>query len=240
MTAPLAVFLCVASIGLAAPAAAQEWDTFESVQDGFKVLFPGKPTVTDTTWISEYEYKLPARIYSANRGAEKYTVTVVDYNAIEAQGKERASRCSRNAQGEAADQCIGSEFGGEAHWKHDTRGAPLWAVYKFLERDAKVTRYFWGMQDRVEGHHLQMTNNPDGSRTFAVVLMHDMKLYIMEGTVPAKAPEPALFQQSAGWLDHEGKEIRYQGIYINQIHGLEHAPPPRVGEGGRRQTPYRP
>lgn len=159
-------------------------------------------------------------------------MTVVDYAPIEQQGIERAKRCTRNAAGEAADQCIGSEFGGEAHWKHDTRGAILWAVYQFLERDAKVTRYFWGMQDRVEGHHLQITNR-DGARTFAVVAMHDMKLYVLEGTVPSGAPEPALFQQSAGWLDKDGNEIRYQGIYINQMHGLEKVPLPRVGEGGR-------
>ena len=239
MKTRLAVVLCVMSVGVAVPASAQEWETFESPQDGFTALFPGKPAVADSTWTSEYDYKLPAHIYTANRGTEKYSVTVVDYNAIEAQGKERASRCVRNAQGEAADQCIGSEFGGEAHWKHDTRGAMLWAAYKLLERDVRLTRYFWGIQDRVEVHHLQITNRDD-SRTFAAIAMHQMKLYILEGTVPAGRPEPVLFQQSVGWLDASGNPIRYTGgIYINQINGLEKVPMPRAvrGRPGGGPTP---
>ena len=161
------------------PAAAQEWTEYQNIQDGFKINFPGQPRIIETTWTSEYEYKLPARVYSATRGPERYSVTVVDYAPIAPQGQERRKRCPAGAE-----VCIGSDLGGEGHWKHDTRGAIVFAVSKFLERDAKVTRYNWGHQDLVEGHLLQLTNR-DGSRTFAFVGMHEMKLYILEGTVPA-------------------------------------------------------
>jgi len=48
----------------------------------------------------------------------------------------------------------------------------------------------------------------------------------MEGTVQAGYPEPALFQQSLGWLDENGIGLRYQAIYSNGF-----PPPPRVKRG---------
>src|SRR3989338_1704138 len=208
---------------VAAPAAAQDWTEYQNVRDGFKVNFPGQPAMTETTWISEYEYTLPARVYSARRCQERYSVTVVDYAPAEPQGVARAKTCPAGAE-----VCIG----GDGHWRHDTRGAIVFAVSKFFERDAKVTRYNWGHQDLVEGHLLQLTNR-DLSRTFAFVAMHEMKLYVAEGTVPAGSPEPGLFQQSMGWLDRNGNGIRYQTIYANQFHGLKQIPPPPRAGGGR-------
>lgn len=238
---PRARMLCVVFVLSAfTPAAAQEWTEYQTIPDGFRINFPGQPRISETTWMSEYEYTLPARVYTATRGAEKYSVTVVDYAPIEAQGAERRRRCPAGAE-----VCIGSDLGGEGHWKHDTRGAIVFAVQTFLQRDAKVTRYNWGHQDLVEGHHLQLTNR-DGSRTFAFVGMHDMKLYIVEGTVPAGAPEPGLFQQSMGFVDTEGRGIRYQTIYSNQYYGLKQLPPPARAGGGRGRgaapqgAPYQP
>ena len=46
-------------------ASAQEWDEFTSLQDGFRMNFPGKPTVTEMKWTSQLNYVLPARVYSA-------------------------------------------------------------------------------------------------------------------------------------------------------------------------------
>ena len=68
------------------------------------------------------------------------------------------------------------------------RGALIYATSKILERNVKVTRYHWSHQDLVEGHQLQLTNNADQSRTFAFIGMHEMKLYILEGTVPQGSP----------------------------------------------------
>jgi len=45
--------------------------------------------------------------------------------------------------------------------------------------------------------------------------MHENRLYILEGTVPANAPPPGLFQQSLQFLDKDGNRIRYQSIYSN-------------------------
>jgi hypothetical protein len=56
--------------------------------------------------------------------------------------------------------------------------------------------------------------------------MHDNRLYLLEGTVPNGAPEPGLFQQSLGFVDKEGKTIRYRDYYDN-----DYPPPPLAGRG---------
>jgi hypothetical protein len=220
---PLASVLVLA----AGVAFAQDWTEFQNVQDGFKIDFPGQPKVTETTWTSEYGYKLPARVYNAERGRERYSMTVVDYNAIEQQGIERRKNCPAGAE-----PCIGSDLSGPGYWKHDVRGAIVYATSKFLERDVKMTRMLWAHQDLVEGIELQLTNNSDQSRTFAFVSMRENKLYIAEGTVPKGYPQPGLFQQSMGYLDKEGTGVRYQKIYSNEVYGLRDAPAPSYGRGG--------
>src|ERR1051325_9669826 len=129
--------------GLAGIAAGQDWADYQNIQDGFKIDFPGQPKVTETTWTSEYGYKLPARVYSAERGKERYSMTVVDYNPIEAQGIERRKNCPAGAE-----PCIGSDLSGPGYWRHDIRGAIVYATSKFLERDVKMTRMLWAHEDR--------------------------------------------------------------------------------------------
>jgi hypothetical protein len=220
------VFVLVLSMPV--PAMAQEWTEYQNIRDGFKVVFPGQPKVAETTWKSEFDYVLPARVYSAERGLERYSLTVADYSGIEQQGIAHLKTCVPGAE-----TCFGSELSGPGYWRHDVRGALIWATSKFLQRNAVVTRYHWSHQDLVEGHQLQLTNNADQSRTFAFVGMHEMKLYILEGTVPKGYPEPGLFQQSMGWVDKDGNGIRYQTIYANQFYGLKQMPPPSSGGGGR-------
>ena len=225
MQARVAVVL-MAVLLIAAPAAAQDWVEYQNIPDGFKINFPGQPTISDSRWTTEFGYVLPARIYSANRGKERYTVTVVDYKPIQALGEAKIKTCPAGAE-----PCSGSELSGSSYWKHDVRGAIIYATSKLLERNAKVTRFHWSHMDLVEGHQLQLTN-ADNSRTFAFIAMHQMKLYITEGTVPPGAPEPGLFQQSVGWVDSAGNGVRYQTIYANQFNGLGDAPGTRGG-GGR-------
>ena len=223
----MAVFAFVLMLALPALAAAQDWAEYQNIQDGFKVDFPGQPKVTTTTWKSEYDYTLPARVYSAERGREKYSMTVVDYNVIEPQGIERRKNCPAGAE-----PCIGSDLSGPGYWKHDIRGAIVYATSKFLARDVKLTRMLWAHQDLVEGIELQLTNNADQSRTFAFISMRENKLYISEGTVPKGYPQPGLFQQSMGYLDKDGNGVRYQKIYSNEVYGLGDAPAPSYGGGG--------
>ena len=64
------------TLSVASPAAAQEWENFLFPEDGFEANFPGQPEVEETTWISQMDYELPARIYRASRGDSRYSVTV--------------------------------------------------------------------------------------------------------------------------------------------------------------------
>jgi hypothetical protein len=213
------------------PVPAQEWIEFASPEDGFKVNFPSKPTVTDITYTSEYGAQLPARVYRVARDQERYSVTVVDYRGIEKLLTEKSKTCPPFAD----ERCTGIGAGaavGFGYWKTDIRGALVWASWQFMQRDAKVTHYMWNFIDLVEGHQLQLTNNADKSRTFVAIYMHDNRLYVSEGTVPDGDPEPGLFQQSLGFVDRDGNGIRYRDYYDN-----DYPPPPRVpgrgaGAGG--------
>ena len=219
----------------AGSASAQEWEQFVSTRDGFKVDFPGQPKVTETTWKSEYDYMLPARIYSADKGKEHYSITVVDYNGIQKMGLERQANCPAGAE-----PCQGQRGGalstiGPAYSTQAIRGALVYASFQFIKRDATITHYLWNWQDLVEGHELHLTNHADQSRTMAFIAMRENRLYILEGTVPKGYPEPGLFYQSLGWVDKDGNGIRYQQIYVNEIYGLGLYPEPPHNQGGQFQ-----
>ena len=222
-----ATFVCILLLCVSGTAAAQEWTEYVDTQNGFKLNFPGQPKVTETTWTSQMNYTLPGRVYSAEKGRERYSLTVVDYGGLEQQAIERSKTCP---PGNAQCRPNAGPVIGPAYWKQDERGAIVYATLKLLQRDVKVTGLYWEWQDMVEGHSIQVTNNADQSRTFAFVAMHEHRLYILEGTVPKGYPEPGLFQQSLGWVDKDGNGIRYQGIiYSNSYHGLGVYPvPPRA------------
>ena len=207
---------------ISAPIFAQEWVEFASREDRFTCLFPTQPMVTETTYLSQHEANLPVRVYSAIQGRSRYSVTVVDYNQAQRILTEKAKSCPAGAE-----PCLGGP-GDEGHWRADIRGAIDWATWQLLKRDAKVTSFVWAAMDQVEGRQLQLTNTADQSRTFAGIFMHQNKLYISEGTVPKGYPEPALFQQSLGWLDENGIGLRYQSYYNNS-----YPPPPRIDRARR-------
>ena len=214
----LITVVAVASLLLtAAPGAAQEWTEFASQEDRFTCNFPGQPEVTETTWVSEFGAELPARVYAAEVGPSSYTVTVADYDHVERILTERAGNCPPGAE-----RCSGGGSTGEGYWRHDLRGAMLYATWTFLQRGAEATHLGYNSLDRVEGYQLHLTN-PDRSRTFVSIYMHENKLYVAEGTVPRGYPEPALFQQSLGWLDEDGNGLRYESAYSNGFPA-----PPRV------------
>jgi hypothetical protein len=227
---PFVVATCL--VGLTGPVLAQEWREFISREDGFRVNFPAEPAVSLTTYRSEYGADLPARVYSVVEGGERYSMTVVDYRPIETLLTEKAKSCPPFAD----ERCTGIGAGaavGFGYWKTDVRGALVWASWQFMQRDAKVTHYMWNFVDLVEGHQLQLTNNRDKSRTFVAIYMHDNRLYITEGTVPAGDPEPGLFQQSLGFVDEDGNGVRYRDYYDNDY-------PPPVRTGGRGTGPVAP
>ena len=204
-----------AVVVLSIPVAAfgQEWTEFTSPEDRFTCNFPGPPTVTETMWMSEHGAALPARIYSAASGPSRYSMTVVDYRGIEKILTEKSKSCPAGA--ETCRGGLGAT--GLGYWKIDLQGATTYALWKLLGRDVKLTHLTWNQMGMVGGDLLQFTNNADNSRTFASIYMHQNKLYIMEGTVPAGYPPPGLFQQSLGWLDEQGNSLRYQQFYLHQV-----------------------
>lgn len=213
---------CVLACLVAHPVFAQEWAMSKNPRDGFQALFPGQPRVTETTWKSQAGFSLPARIFALERGGERYSVTVAEYSGIEAMGKERAKKCPPGSE-----TCLGApNLSGVGYWKHDTRGAAIDAASRLIKRDVKLTEMFWNQFYSISGITVQLTSNSDQSRTFAFVVMHEMRLYIAEATVPAGAPEPALFVASFGLIDGTGTELRYQTLYSHEIHGLREAPVP--------------
>jgi hypothetical protein len=219
----IAAILCALLLLMPAVAAAQEWAVYVSRQDGFAVNFPGQPRVTEITWRSQLGYMLPARVYSAEKGREKYTLTVVDFTPLEQQGIARWKQCPPgNAQCRDGGATIGPGY-----WKQDERGAIAYAIARYLKNPAyEVTDYAWDWQDMVEGYHLQLKGG--GMRTLVYTAMHDRKLYVLEAAAPEEYPEPGLFTQSMGYLDKDGKRIRYtETIYSGSYHGLGVYPRPQ-------------
>ena len=210
-------------------AAAQEWAEYVSLRDGFSINFAGQPKITEITWQSQLGYTLPARVYSAERGQERFSITVVDYSSLEQQGIARWKACPPGNS-----QCRdGGPTIGPGYWKQDERGAMVFALAKYLKRPFQVTDYAWDWQDMVEGHSLQMKG--DGRRTLVYVAMHDRKLYVLEASAPEEHAEPGLFQQSLGWLDKDGKRIRYtETVYSNSYHGLGVYPRPGYRVSGEQ------
>ena len=208
---PLLITAAALSLLICTPSFAQEWVEYASQQDFFSVNFPTQPKVENITYTTEYGVNLPGRVYSASEGPNRYSVTSIDFTEAEKMHAERSKKCL--AGGAYPDVCTD-------HGKLDLRGAIDFATWNYLKKDGKVTFFSYYNLDLVEGRQLQLTN-PDGSRTFLAINMHENRLYIVDGTVPKGAPQPALFQQSMGFIDKEGKRIRYETIYSNAY------PPPR-------------
>jgi hypothetical protein len=210
------------------PSFAQEWIQYASKADLFGVNFPVEPKVQDITYATEFGITLPGHVYSAESGQSRYSVTVVDYADAEKIHTAQAEQCRK--KGGEGDACTNG-------WRGDVQGSIVYASWKFIQRNAKVTHYAWAVSDNVEGQRLQLTN-PDGSRTFAAIYRHGTRLYILEGTVPRGAPAPGLFQQSMMFLDEEGKSIRYRTYYTtgySEGWKFPAPPPPRTGPPPRTQ-----
>jgi hypothetical protein len=194
-------------VAMSGTSVAQEWTEFVSPEERFTVTFPGQPKVTDTTWVSQFGAILPARVYSGPDGSSRYSVTVVDYNPIERLLTERSRTLP------ALDLAVHDY--GPGYWKTDVRSAVVFAASQYFARDARMDSLLSSWADLVQGLVLQLTNNADQSRTYASIYMHENRLIISEATVPKGYPAPLIFQQSLGWLDENGRRVRYQYSYHN-------------------------
>lgn len=189
------VLLAALTFGTAA--VAQEWTEYVSREDRFVTNFPGTPVVTEISWDSEYGAVFPGRVHSVDIDGRHYSVTVIDYS------DSKAIHAARTNSTEA-DSPAGYEY-----WRIDKLASVAYAATKFRQRGGKVTYDAWHHIDRVPGHQLQITN-PDGSRTFAGMYLHQDQLFIVEATVPKGSPPQGMFQQSLHFIDEEGRPIRYR------------------------------
>jgi hypothetical protein len=207
VTAPVWAAL-VFSLGQSA--FAQEWVEVISQEEHLTLVFPGSPEVTETSWTSQFGAILPARVYRVTRGQSRYSATVVDYSPIERLLVERSRSCPPGA-----NTCQGIPDWGIGYWKTDMRGALVYALSKFLEREARATSVIWNGIALVQGLELRLTNTADQSRTFASIYMHENRLVIMEATVPRGDAPPVAFNESLNWLDEQGRPVRYTSTYVN-------------------------
>lgn len=197
------LILAFAIIGPSTPAFAQEWTDFLSTDDRFSINMPGQPKVETMTWVSEFGLSLPGRVYTGFRGPEKYSITVVDYSGAEKQYYSTPKTPS---------------FQGSGYWRIDIMASVQYAATKLYRYrpGAKVTYDAWHHIDRVAGQQVNLIN-ANKTVTFASIYLHENRLYILEGTVPAGAPDPGLFTQSISFLDAGGKRVRYDDIYSNRL-----------------------
>jgi hypothetical protein len=209
MTMRIFAAACVLLIG--APLFAQEWNRYQNLDDHFAVTAPGQPTIEKTKWKSEYESMFPAATYRWQQGANRYTVTVVDYSDSEA---------IYTANPHSAD------FQAPMYWQIDILGSIQYAATQYRQKPGvKVTFDAFHYINLVTGHELQLTN-PDQSRTYVGLYLHENHLYIFDATVAKGMPPPLIFQQSPEFLDADGNSIRYRTFYFNRV------PEPRAGGRG--------
>jgi len=226
---------------------AQEWKEYRNQHDGFAAQFPSAsdPRIIESTWESESGFKLPARIYLVERGAERYSVTVADYTSIQALGRARLKSCP-----EATDEtCNGTPLSGEGYWKHDLRGAMLWATKRLIARDdVQVKDIGWNQISRISTISMSFASPRAGTKTYALVTMNERRLYVVEGIVPAKAVFPLQFGGSFAIFSSDPKAPRqpaeggfpYPSLYSNEIYGVGDIPLPPPSDTPPSAGPYLP
>ena len=196
---------------LARPLFAQDWIEYKNLEDHFGINAPGDPKAEKIQWKAENGSVMPGTVYRWQQGPNRYSVTVIDYS--DAEGIYRAATHSE-------------DFQQDAYWQIDILGSAAYAASQYRQRPGvKVTFDAFHYINLVTGHQLQLTN-PDQSRIFVAIYLHENRLYILDATVAKGSPPPIIFQQSLEFLDGEGKSIRYRTYYFDKL------PEPRLGRRG--------
>lgn len=172
-----------------------QWRQFTDLAEFFSVNFPGEPEIRVIDYHSEYGATLPAKVYSVTGDGSLHSVTVVDFTD------------AQSAYAELADRS--DEANNASLWLYDQRASVAYAARNLRLRGGDVTFDAWHHIDLVEGHQLQITN-PDNSRTYASIYLHNSRLYILEATVAEGSLPQGLFQASLTFLDETGTKIRYR------------------------------
>ena len=148
------------------------------------------------------------------------TRTPSRYTRSESRAAPRPAGTGTSARTTGRRRC--AELSSMRRGTSSTGTAPRSRITRTTTRtELKATRY--------------ISQNADQSRTFAVVHMHEDRLYVLEATVPPGAPSPGLFQISVRFLDKEWNPVRYEWVGT-QLYSNGYPPPPRTG-GQRGQGP---
>ena len=200
----LAQVVAIGACSVVTSVQAQSWRGYISMEDQFATMFPGEPTVREIHWDSEYGAVYPGRVHSVEAEASYFAVTVIDYSNAEAIHFARSNTTE-------ADSPLNYNY-----WRIDIVASVAYAATQFRQRGGVVTFDAWHHIDRVPGHQLQITN-PDDSRTYAGIYLHENRLYIIEATVARGTPPPGMFQQGLRFIDEQGRRIRYSWGENNEL-----------------------
>jgi hypothetical protein len=205
-----AVTAFVLALSVSGAAMAQGWSEYTNREDRFSINFPGEPKIQQTTYMPFEGPAVPARVYSAESGDSRYSMTVVDFT------KNYAF-----SQWPFAFSGSGVVQGSIAH-----------AAANFRKR-GEVTYDAYERLNLIPGHLLRITE-PNGRRLFVSIYLYDRRLYIMEANVPGDAAPPSLFGTSLAVLDSAGEAIRYneEGLRARGGPPIDDRPP--RPEGARR------
>jgi hypothetical protein len=182
---PCGIFFLVLACGICLPAAAQGWFEYTNQEDRFSINFPEEPTIEETEYQPLEGPLVPARIYRAEQRDYDFELTVVDFTQEYEFSTWPFAYSGANA----------------------VQGSIAFAAAA-LRRRGEVTYDAYDRLNLIPGQLLQVTES-DGRRIFAGIYVYDRRLYILEASVPAGAPPPAIFRTSLAILDNEGTSIRY-------------------------------
>jgi hypothetical protein len=212
--------IAMALLLVAQPVFAQEWVEYTNRVDRFTVPAPGEPKVGTITWDSEYGGTFPGRVYTWEQRRNRYSLTVVDYSDSERIHSELKHIAYQGGPGP-----------GGVYWLVDIVGSVAYAAAKYRQKPgAQVTYDAFHYIEFVPGIELQLTN-PDQTRSYVGIYLHENRLYILDATAPRNEAPPIIFQQSFGFLDADGKPVRYRPFYVNPL------PAPRLGQGTQGSAP---
>ena len=172
----LAMFL---AFSFTPDAMAQEWMEYENVGDNFAVNFPGEPTVENITYRLGSGRDVSARVYGVENQAGVFTVTVVDYEGVDADESANAiAYAAENfrQRGEVTSDEVGGYEGMDTHMLQMT--------------NPDTSRSF-----------IAIVHPPANTGI--------VRLFIAEGRAPANGIVPGLFQQSLSLRDQDGVRVRY-------------------------------
>jgi hypothetical protein len=132
-------FPLAAVLLLAAPAAAQTWDTYSYPDAKFAVQFPAQPSVGGGSYRTTAGLDRPAKVYSARLDNVAYTLTVADFSgtALEKDAVIGDAVKAFGQMGEIAidvDARINTEYGRELSVIHKDGGRSVTAIFFFGNR----------------------------------------------------------------------------------------------------------